>query len=261
LESSKLVEPGGSVHDRSLAAAFDGQAARFERAPVQTDPDALARLVGFAGLPANSLLLDAGCGPGLVSRAFLDAGHRVFGVDLSAEMVARAIDRCREPDRATFVRGSIYDRTLQGPFDACVSRYVLHHVADPSAFLARQVECLRPGGVVVLNDHTADPDPERAAWHNGIERQRDRTHTANLSPGAIVDLFAASGLEQIAIVEEAFTLDFDEWFDRGTPTATKAEVRSRIETGPTSRGFANHRLEDGRLQIACWRVIARGVKP
>ena len=32
-------------HDHDLAAAFDGQAERFERAPVQSDPAALARRV------------------------------------------------------------------------------------------------------------------------------------------------------------------------------------------------------------------------
>ena len=192
---------------------------------------------------------------------FLDAGHRVVGVDLSAEMIDRARLRCPDPQRATFIQGSIYDHATAGGFDASVSRYVLHHVAEPSRFLARQVELIRPGGIVVLNDHTASPDPAQAAWHNAIEVLRDRTHTANLSPGAIVDLFAAAGLESIRIIEERFTLDFDEWFDRGTPTAPKDEVRARIEVGPPSRGFQGRPLADGRLQIECWRVIVRGVKP
>ena len=60
-----MADSGHPDHDQALAAAFDGQAARFERAPVQTDPGALARLVRFADLPPDSLLLDAGCGPGL----------------------------------------------------------------------------------------------------------------------------------------------------------------------------------------------------
>ncbi len=89
----------------SLAAAFDGQAALFEKAPVQTDPAALRRLVALADFPADSLIFDAGCGPGLVSQAFLQAGHRVVGVDLSAEMIERARARCGpRGDRARFER-------------------------------------------------------------------------------------------------------------------------------------------------------------
>jgi SAM-dependent methyltransferase len=247
-------------HDRALADAFDGQAARFERAPVQTDPEAIARLVRFADLPADALILDAGCGPGLVCRSFLDAGFRVVGVDLSSQMVERARLRCPDAERATFRQGSLYEIDPGGPFDACVSRYVLHHVSDPAAFIRRQVELLRPGGVLILSDHEADPDPESARWHNEIEVARDGTHTANLSPGTVVDLFISAGLVTVSMAEEAFTLDFDEWFDRGTPTVPKAEVHARIESGPRTRGFSGRPLDDGRLEIACWRLLVRGVK-
>ena len=91
-------------------------------------------------------------------------------------------------DRAAFHRQSLYDPVAGGPFDATISRYVLHHVADPSAFLLRQLELIRPGGVLVLCDHTTDPDPSLADLHNAIDRLRDRTHTRNLTPGAIVHL-------------------------------------------------------------------------
>src|SRR5262249_27790731 len=81
-------------HDQDLAKAFDAQAPHFEKAPVQSDPAALERLVRFADLPPDSYVFDAGCGPGLLSEALLAAGHHVFGVDLSAEMIARARKRC-----------------------------------------------------------------------------------------------------------------------------------------------------------------------
>src|SRR4051794_30688475 len=66
-------------HDRDLAKAFDGQAAQFERAPVQADKSALGRLVAFAALPPGARVADAGCGPGLVAEAFLAAGFHVHG--------------------------------------------------------------------------------------------------------------------------------------------------------------------------------------
>ena len=98
----------------------------------------------------------------------LDAGLRVVGVDLSREMIERARKRCAaHGDRATFLQVSVFDRQLDalGPFDGAISRYVLHHVVDPSAFVARQVELLRPGGVLVVCDHLTDPDPDRAEHH------------------------------------------------------------------------------------------------
>ena len=250
-------EHHGGAHEHALAAAFDGQAARFERAPVQTDKSALERLVAFAALPVGSRIADVGCGPGLVAEAFLAAGHHVHGFDLSSEMIARARARnASYGERAVFEQRSFYD--AKGAYDAVVSRYVLHHSPDPGEFVRHQVSMLRAGGVLVLSDHLTDPDRARADWHNGIERARDKTHTQNLSDGRILDVLATAGLSLLRLEEERFDLDFDEWFDRGTPSASKSDVRATLLAG-TARGFAPI-VEGERVRIACVRALVRGVK-
>ena len=247
--------------DADLAHAFDQQAARFERAPVQTDAAALARLVAFAALAPDSLVLDAGCGPALVAEAFLSAGHRVHGVDLSGEMIRRARERCaRFGDRARFEQRSLFDLEARGSYDAAVSRFVLHHAPDPVRFLQAEATPLRPGGVVVASDHTTDPDPEARRWHHAIECARDRTHSSNLTSGEMVDALGRAGLGRVQLVEEEFELDFDEWFDRGTPAEPKAQVRARILAG-RARGFDPVPRADGGITIRCVRALVRGVKP
>jgi SAM-dependent methyltransferase len=249
-----------ATHDAELSNAFDGQAAAFERAPVQTDPAALARLVAFAALGRDARVLDAGCGPGIVAEAFLEEGHRVQGVDLSAEMVRRARERCaRFGDRARFERTSVLE--LQGgvEFDGAVSRFVLHHTVDPLAFLGAQAEKLRLAGVLIASDHTTDPDPAAAAWHQEVERARDRTHVRNLTVGELADSFASLGLSDVQLVEDGFELDFDEWFDRGTPAVPKTEVRRQL-LGGRARGFEPSQRADGGITIRCVRVLIRGVR-
>jgi 2-polyprenyl-3-methyl-5-hydroxy-6-metoxy-1,4-benzoquinol methylase len=253
-----------SDHDEELARAFDAQAARFERAPVQSDPVALERLVRQAEFPAGGLVLDAGCGPGLVSAAVLGAGFRLVGYDLSREMIDRARKRCATfGERATFLQVSVFDPSLDllGPFDAALSRYVLHHVVDPAAFVARQVELLRPGGFLVVSDHLTDPDPQRARHHQFLEQARDRTHTRSLTGGEIVDLFARAGLAGIRLIEEFYVFDFDEWFDRVSPTAAKESVREALLDGPRIRGFTPIRLADSSIRVEGIQAIVRGVKP
>jgi SAM-dependent methyltransferase len=244
------------THDGELAKAFDQQAAGFERAPVQSDPVALARLVEFAQLPPGSRVLDAGCGPGLVAEAFLSAGHRVFGIDLAAEMVRRARARCeRFLERARFEQGSVFD--LQShPFDAAVSRFVLHHAEDPVAFLRAQAQRVRPGGVIVASDHATDSEGGAQRWHQEIERARDKTHVRNLTPGGLVDALARAGLRFVRLEEDEFVLDFDEWFDRGTPALPKDEVRALVLAG-RARGFDPVVRPDGGISIRCVRLVAR----
>jgi hypothetical protein len=113
---------------------------------------------------------------------------------------------------------------------------------------------------LVVNDHITDPDAEVAGHHSAIEVARDRTHVRNLTGGELVDLFAAANLTSIHYAEESFTLDFDEWFDRGTPIETKVEVRRRLLEGPIIRSFRPHVLENGSLRIDCFRAIIRGIK-
>lgn len=248
-------------HDRELAAAFDGQAARFERAAVSTDPAALARLVEFAALPPGSLVLDAGCGPGLVAEAFLAAGHRVTGVDLSPEMLRRARTRnARFGERARFEQGSVLDLEAERTFDAAVSRFVVHHVEDPLAFVAAQAARLRLGGALVVSDHTTDAAEGPADWHQRIERARDRTHVRSLSSGGLVDLLAKAGLRDVRLREEPFELDFDEWFERGTPALGKPEVRALVLAG-RARSFEPVPGPDGSVALRCVRALVAGIRP
>lgn len=248
-----------SRHEQDLAAVFDSQAPLFERSPVSTDGASLDRLVRFADLPAGSRLLDAGCGPGLVAEAFLAAGHRVLGVDLSEEMVRRARLRCaRFGDGARFDRCSVFDLGPE-PLDAALSRNVLHHVEDPVAFVRTQVSLVRPAGVVVASDVTGEVDPDRQAWMQKVERLRDRTHTRNLPPGELLDVFAGAGLVNLSLVEEEVVFDFDEWFDRGTPVAPKAEVRALLLSG-RARAFAAEGHPGGRVRVRCRRALVRGVR-
>jgi SAM-dependent methyltransferase len=246
-----------SDNQRDLARAFDGQAEQFERAPVQSDPAALSRLVAFAGFAQGARLLDAGCGPGLVAEAFLSAGCRIHGVDLSKEMVLRAERRClRFGAQAKFEVGAV-ESLEAGPFDGAVSRFVVHHATEPLAFLRAQLARVRPGGRVVVCDHTSDPDPGPSAWHNEVERARDGTHARTLSPGELLDLCARAGLVRLRVAEEPYQLDFDEWYDRGTPTLPKAEVRRMAEAG-RARGFEPVVRPDGGLTFLSFRQLVCG---
>jgi len=175
-------------------------------------------------------------------------------------MVRRARERCaRFGERGRFDEGSVFELALPDKFDAALSRFVLHHVVDALDFLRAQVTRLREGGVLVACDHVADVDPAAAAWHQEIERARDRTHVRNLTSGELVDLLARAGMRRIELAEEEFELDFDEWFDRGTPAAGKAEVRRRLLAG-RARGFDPRPRSDGGISIRCVRALARGVR-
>jgi ubiquinone/menaquinone biosynthesis C-methylase UbiE len=108
-------------------------------------------------LPAGSVVLDVGTGPGRVPRLIAAAYPtvEVEGVDLSPEMIARATSTANRT-RTNNLRFRVGDVAAL-PFahnsvDLVVSTLSLHHWDDPAAGLNEIVRVLAPGGQAWIYD-------------------------------------------------------------------------------------------------------------
>jgi SAM-dependent methyltransferase len=121
-----------------------------------------------AHLLAVGTVADMGMGSGTGSHALaaLYASLEVWGVDVDAEMVARARDRHRLPNLG-FKVGDIATPTFEpNSLDAILDSSVLHHVTTFGGYdrtaarraLEVQVEALAPEGILVVRDFL-DPGP------------------------------------------------------------------------------------------------------
>lgn len=109
------------------------------------------------GLPAGSVVLDVGTGPGRVPRLIAAACTtvEVEGVDLSPEMIARATSTANRTG-TTNLRFRVGDVAAL-PFadnsvDLVVSTLSLHHWDDPAAGLDEIVRVLGPRGQAWIYD-------------------------------------------------------------------------------------------------------------
>ncbi|HLF99412.1 MAG TPA: class I SAM-dependent methyltransferase [Acidimicrobiia bacterium] len=150
--------------------------------------------------PDGGLVVDLGCGSGILSRALTDAGYDVLGVDISPAMVRLA--RARAP-KATFRAGSILDVDIPSCVAvAAVGEIVNYAGARPAkgkrgglsalARLFRRLHAaLEPGGVFLFD--SAGPgrggpegrreifrDDEDWSMHVVIE-ERGRTLTRDMA--------------------------------------------------------------------------------
>lgn len=101
------------------------------------------------GLPAGDAL-DAACGTGRHTRHLIEGGHRVIGVDVSPEMLAKA--RAEVPD-ADVRGGDLTALPLEdASVDLAVCALALEHVEDLDTAVAELARVVRPGGHVVLSD-------------------------------------------------------------------------------------------------------------
>src|SRR5438270_2020727 len=99
-----------------------------------------------ATLPAQSLILDVGCGNGVpITEALVDAGHRVVGLDSSAGMLAHF--RFNLP-ATPVVRADVRRCPFaSGSFDAAISWGMLFHLprSDQDAAFANVSRVLKRG--------------------------------------------------------------------------------------------------------------------
>jgi SAM-dependent methyltransferase len=100
---------------------------------------------------ARRRLLDFGCGMGRVTQGFAAFFDRVDGLDVSAEMVARARD-CNQSGDAVQFHVSHAERLPfdSGTFDVVYTALVLQHVPLPLTlgYLREFLRIATPGGVV-----------------------------------------------------------------------------------------------------------------
>jgi 2-polyprenyl-6-hydroxyphenyl methylase / 3-demethylubiquinone-9 3-methyltransferase len=107
---------------------------------------ARARLVPPAGRP-GAVLVDVGCGGGLLAPHVAGLGYRHIGVDLTASALVRA-----RQHGVVAVRGDVTALPLpSGLADVVVAGEILEHVGDLPATVAEACRVLRPGGTLVID--------------------------------------------------------------------------------------------------------------
>ena len=135
----------------TIAERYAAWAASFE-SPVMRWVERL-----LAQLPEGSDILELGCGGGGPGTMALAARHRLVGVDISSEQVARARERVPE---AEFIQADATELELCTTFDAVVSLFMLGHVRrDAQEPLLHKIHAwMRPGGWFLGTMGTADAD-------------------------------------------------------------------------------------------------------
>ena len=107
---------------------------------------ARARLVPPADRPGE-ILVDLGCGAGLLAPHVATKGYRHVGVDLVASALTQAAEHRVEPIRADVARLPLRD----GCAAVVSAGELLEHVTDLSGTVAEACRILRPGGTLVLD--------------------------------------------------------------------------------------------------------------
>ena len=92
-----------------------------------------------------------------------------------------------------------------------MSRYAIHHFADPKTVFREMSRVCKTGGLVVNVDMVSDENSTIRVSQNSVERMMDTTHTAMLSPSQLVQATTEAGLTMLNYLSRRVRVSFDEW--------------------------------------------------
>jgi ubiquinone/menaquinone biosynthesis C-methylase UbiE len=191
----------------------------------------------------GALVLELGVGTGRIARPIADAGCRVIGLDVSAEMMRKAAEKGIDK----LLRGSILALPLADhSVDAVMVVHVLHHIADWRAALTEAMRVVRPGGALIMGNDWLDPE-------SCVRRMRGELRQAVIELRPSMKPPGAGAAYSQFLAKLGGTIEPDRiaasWYNRTSPAHLLARMASRVhqETWP---------LDDELLAASLARVRA-----
>ncbi|MFX0055566.1 MAG: class I SAM-dependent methyltransferase [Promethearchaeota archaeon] len=139
-------------------------------------------------------ILDAGCGSGVVSRALIDNGFQVTGVDISQKMIGIARQRIPE---AEFIVGDMAALEFDNEtFDGIVSAYAVFHITRTKHFSLFQDfhRILKKGGALLFSIGSKETDGTDGIWE-WEEFQSVPMFWSYYPPSKTVELLDSAGFQ------------------------------------------------------------------
>lgn len=157
------------VNKEAIAAAFGRAATHYEQ-HAELQRQSADALLARLDSRAFSRVLDAGCGPGRMSRYWREQGSEVCALDLSAQMLTEA----QRHDVAHRYLLADIEAIPQAAatFDLAWSNLAVQWCSDLRGALRELYRVVRPGGTVAFSTLAQGSMPElRQAWRAVDERE------------------------------------------------------------------------------------------
>ncbi|EHH0323114.1 malonyl-ACP O-methyltransferase BioC [Salmonella enterica] len=169
------------VNKQAIAAAFGRAASQYEQHAFLQQQSADALLTMLAGRQFTCVL-DAGCGPGRMSRYWRERGSEVTALDLSLPMLLQARDRkAAHHYLLADIEAIPY---VSGVFDLAWSNLAVQWCGDLRGALSELCRVVRLGGTVAFTTLCQGSLPElRQAW----QAVDNRTHANSFLPEEAID--------------------------------------------------------------------------
>jgi len=227
-------------------------------------PEVAQALREACGLNPGHVIVDVGCGSGLLAKLFLENGNRVIGVEPNAEMREAGEQFLSRFSKFSMVAGSAEATTLPDSCSDFVVAGQAFHWFQPQRARAEFARIVKPKGWVVLIWHDRDLDSTRflRAYEDFLQRHATDystvAHNKVANYGALQQFYFPDQMEMIV---QATQQRFDLEGLRGRLLSSSYAPRE----GPAAEDmlrelpqlFAAH-AQDGQVVFEYWTRLYYG---
>jgi ubiquinone/menaquinone biosynthesis C-methylase UbiE len=185
-------EPSREKRDFDTAKALNGEKRDFDTAAATWDNNPTrVKLAGDVArairetvpLKPGMVVLDFGCGTGLLTLQIRPQVGAITGMDSSEGMLAALDGKVRSQGLervSTCLMDPERDGMPAGQYDLVVSSMTFHHIPDIREMLTKLAGVIRPGGYIAIADLDKDDgkfhESPEGVFHNGFDRSIMKKH-------------------------------------------------------------------------------------
>ena len=235
-------------HNENVVSQFSNQAKAYST--IQSHNADLDRLIKISKAGPNDNVLDIACGSGIVACEFARHTAHVTGIDMTMKMIEVARTRQTELglNNVTWEIGDVNQLPFpENYFTIVTSRFGFHHFQDPGRVMAEMKRVCKQGGKVLIAD-VALPESQ-LVMYNSMEKLRDDSHVAALSPESFISLLKESGFAPIKTDDYIMKIELEEQMQASFPGDELALRKMIVEDIGINKLGINVSDENGRIWL------------
>ena len=215
---------------------FTRFASRYVTSGTHAQGPELERLVEIVSPQPDWVVLDVATGGGHTALRFAPLVKRVVAMDISPAMLdaAEAFIIAKGVKNVSFRLGDAENLPFSDEsFDLVTCRIAPHHFPDAFRFVMESVRVLKPGGMLLVQDHALPEDDAAARYIDAFERLRDPSHNRAFSESEWVRMLQDAGLAVEHTEKIVKRHEFRPWSERQACTPqVVAQLVQMVENAP-----------------------------
>ena len=229
----------GKEDSKSLSQQrFSKFAGNYVTSPAHAKGAELDRLVKIAQPQSDWIALDIATGGGHTALKFAPFVKRVIATDITPKMLdtAREFIGSQGVKNITFQLADAEDLPFDdGKFHLVTCRIAPHHFPNCPRFVREGARVLKPGGLLLIQDHVAPEDEVDARYIEEFERLRDPGHNLAYPESAWTGMLQDAGLKVEHAEQFVIRHEFLPWAERqGCTPEVIQRLISMVQNAPPS---------------------------